>query len=225
MPPHRPKLKICGLRLEDQAAAVAALGVEAIGVIAVPSSPRWLEPERRPSLFEAAASVNPHCRGVLVVADPADADLELLRPVHGHRVVQLHGRETPERCGELRQQLGCAIWKALRIRDASDLQAASAYAPVVDALLLDAWVPGKLGGSGLRLPLEWLAGFDPGAPWWVAGGLAPETVEEVLTVVRPDGLDASSALERAPGDKDIARVKAMVDAVRGKTAMRISPQL
>jgi phosphoribosylanthranilate isomerase len=223
MPLPRPRLKICGIRLEDQAAAVAALGVDAIGVIAVPGSARWLEPERRPALFAAAASVNPRCRGVLVVADPADGELEVLRPAHGHQVVQLHGGETPRRCAELRRELGCAIWKALRIRSPRDLEDAGTYAAVVDAVLLDAWVPRQLGGSGRRLPLEWLAGFEPGVPWWLAGGLSPETVVEVLNVVRPYGLDASSALERSPGDKDIARVKAMLDAVRGTAMSPISP--
>jgi phosphoribosylanthranilate isomerase len=60
-------------------------------------------------------------------------------------------------------------------------------------------------------------------PWWLAGGLSPETVGEVLNLVHPDGLDASSALERSPGDKDIARVKAMLDAVRGTAMSPISP--
>ena len=134
---------------------MARLGVEAIGVIAVPGSPRWLDPAARPGLFAAVESARPGCLGVLVVADPSDDDLPLLGAGHGHRVLQLHGAESPERCAQLRHSLGpeIALWKALRIRSRDDLLLAEAYAPVVDALLLDAWVPDQLGGKGHRIPI------------------------------------------------------------------------
>lgn len=126
---------------------MAALGADAIGVIAVPQSPRWLEPQLRPALFAAVRGASSTCFGVLVVADPADGELDALGPAAGHQVLQLHGAETPQRCAELRQALGpdLKLWKALRIRSEADLAQAQAYAPVVDALLLDAWVPDQLG--------------------------------------------------------------------------------
>ena len=214
----RPWLKVCGLRDVDQAAAVAALGADAIGVIAVPSSPRWLEPVHRPELFGAVRRARPAALGVLVVADPADRDLPALGAAGGHQVVQLHGGETPERCRELRLALGSgiALWKALRIRDRADLQQAAAYSAVVDALLLDAWVPDQLGGTGHRIPTDWLEGFRPALPWWLAGGLSPERVPtalKALAAAPPDGLDVSSGVERAPGDKDLTRVEQLVAAV------------
>lgn len=208
------QLKICGLRDPAQAAAVAALGVQAIGVIAVPSSPRFVAEALRPELFAAISAENPACAGVLVVADPGEAELEALLPAGGHRIVQLHGRETPERCDALRRQLGCTLWKALRVRSAADLARAQAYAGHVDALLLDAWVPDQLGGTGHRIPLEWLEGWASPLPWWLAGGMAPERVASVLARVSPTGLDASSGVERAPADKDLDRVAALVAAVR-----------
>mgnify|MGYP006271619207 FL=1 len=215
---RRPWLKVCGLRQPSQAAAVAALGVDALGVIAVPSSPRWLEPEERPALFAAMRAANPACLGVLVVADPADAELEVLGAGRGHQVVQLHGGESVERVGELRAALGpeLQLWKALRIRSQADLQQASDYAAVVDALLLDAWLPDQLGGTGHRIPIEWLDGFQPPLPWWLAGGITPERLPaalQALAAAPPDGLDASSGVERAPGDKDLARVEQLVAAL------------
>jgi phosphoribosylanthranilate isomerase len=108
---------------------------------------------------------------------------------------------------------GVLWWKALRIRSARDLEAAAAYAQVVDALLLDAWVPDQLGGTGHRLPLEWLEGFRPPCPWWLAGGITPERVPGVLAAVRPDGLDASSGVEDGPGCKNLDRVAQLVAAV------------
>lgn len=90
-------------------------------------------------------------------------------------MLQLHGSESPERCRELRAALGpeIGLWKALRIRSADDLQRARSYAGVVEALLLDAWVADQLGGTGHRIPVEWLRDFRPPLPWWLAGGSAP----------------------------------------------------
>jgi phosphoribosylanthranilate isomerase len=191
------------------------LGVDAIGVIAVPSSPRFVPAAQRPELFAAMAGGGGDCFGVLVVADPSDDQLEELGAGRGHAVVQLHGNESLERCRELAQRLGVRLWKALRVRSPEDLEAAAAYAPVVEALLLDAWQPGQLGGTGHRIPIAWLEGFRPAFPWWLAGGVGPETVVELLGRLQPDGLDASSALEDRPGVKNLARVAALLAAVRG----------
>ena len=222
--PGPPLLKICGLRQENQAAAVAGLGVDALGVIAVPGSPRWLEPSRRPALFAAMRRANPRCRGVLVVADPSDADLDSLNPAQGgHDLVQLHGRESPRRCRQLAEQLGCPVWKALRISQPRDLEAVSSYAGEVEAVLLDAWVPDQLGGTGQRIPSEWLAGFRPPMPWWLAGGISPSNVAPLLGSLQPDGIDASSSVERAPGLKDLQLVSLLVERVKGAAQGDVAP--
>jgi phosphoribosylanthranilate isomerase len=157
---------------------------------------------------------------VLVVADPCDAQLEELSESHGHAVVQLHGDESVDRCRELRGKLGVLLWKALRIRGSQDLQRAATYAGVVDAVLLDAWVPGQLGGTGRRIPTDWLDGFALPVPWWLAGGVGPETVPALLARLRPDGLDASSAVEDRPGVKNLERVAELVAVVRASAAGR-----
>jgi phosphoribosylanthranilate isomerase len=206
-------LKICGLRQPDQAAAIAGMGVAAIGVIAVESSPRFVPPERRAELFLAAKTARPACLGVLVVADPQAADLDWLGSGRGHDILQLHGQESAERCRELRQSLGVKVWKALRLRDRSDLNRAADYAHHVDGLLLDAWAADQLGGTGQRLPLAWLQGFKSEVPWWLAGGITSDALPEILAKVRPDGLDVSSAVEKSPGDKDLEGVAKLVRAV------------
>ena len=194
-----PLLKICGLRDPAQAAAVAQLGVDAIGVIGVPGSPRFLEAEQRPALFAAMRAAAPGCRGVLVVADPLEQQWPQLELGQGHAVVQLHGSETPQLCGQLRSRLGCEIWKALRIRRPEDLQRAVDYAPVVDALLLDAWVPDQLGGTGHRIPIEWLQGFTPVLPWWLAGGIRADRVPGLLNQLCPPALMPPAAWSAAQG--------------------------
>ena len=210
-----PLLKICGLRQPEQAAAVAALGVDAIGVIGVARSPRFVEPSARPALWQQVAQANPRCRGVLVVCDPEDSALEQLQADQGHRVVQLHGDESPQRCRQLREQLpGLSLWKALRIRTPAELEQAHSYSDCVDALLLDAWVAGQGGGTGQRLPLAWLTTFEPALPWWLAGGIRAATAAEALAQLSPHGLDASSGVERSPGDKDLQQVQELLAVVR-----------
>ena len=216
-PVYRPALKICGLRQPTQARAIAALGVEAIGVIGVPTSPRHVPPGERPPLFAAVAETAPHCLGVLVVADPGEDELPWLEAGRGHQVLQLHGRESPEHCEALRHRLGVSIWKALRIRGPRDLDRAQAYAGSVDAVLLDAWVPDQLGGTGQRLPLEWLQGFRPPLAWWLAGGITPDNAVSILSGLepRPHGLDVSSGVENAPADKNLAQVQRLLRALSG----------
>jgi len=204
-----PRLKICGLRHLDQALAIAALGASAIGVIGVRSSPRYLDPTGRCSLFQGLEAAFPACRRVLVVADPGEREAAELEPRQGHDVLQLHGEESPQRCAELKASLGLEIWKALRIRSPEDLQRAAAYERCVDALLLDAWTADQLGGTGRRLPLEWLEGFGVAVPWWLAGGVTSEGVPEILKGLQPDGLDVSSGVENAPGEKNLERVRAL----------------
>lgn len=208
--PTSPLLKICGLRQPVQAAEVAALGVDAIGVIAVASSPRYLAAQDRPGLFAAVQAAAPTCQRVLVVADPGAEQLPELDPARGHQVIQLHGEESPHTCRRLRQQLGCQVWKALRLRSPGDLQRAEAYADAVDALLLDAWVPDQLGGTGHAVPLKWLQGWQAPLPWWLAGGVRADRVAALLQRVQPTGLDISSGVERSPGDKDLERVRELL---------------
>lgn len=212
-------LKICGLRDPDQAAQVAAVGVAAIGVIAVPSSPRFVPLPERPALWQAISRVAPHTERVLVVADPDMPTIGAIAADPGVSVVQLHGQESPAQCLALKQQLQRPIWKALRIRQPQDLELAERYADAVDALLLDAWVPDQLGGSGARIPIEWLSGFAPSRPWWLAGGVSADRVEGIVEQLRPFGLDASSSVERAPADKDLSKVRALAAAVRQHTPL------
>lgn len=187
--------------------------MDAIGVIAVPSSPRFLAPERRQALFDAITVSRPSCLRVLVVANPTDEELTELTRERGHQVLQLHGSESTERCGQLRGQFGGQLWKAVRIRTPADLERARSYEPVVDALLVDAWAPDQLGGTGHSIPTDWLSNFKPSKPWWLAGGIHPGNLGSILEQVQPNGIDCSSGVESAPGEKDLSRVRMMVQGL------------
>ncbi|MGC6482140.1 MAG: phosphoribosylanthranilate isomerase [Synechococcus sp.] len=217
-------VKICGLTSVDQAGAVAALGAGAIGVIGVAGSPRFVAERHRRHLFTHLQQHHPRVERVWVVADLEDAELNAALSGQGApSVIQLHGHETPERCINLRQRHPqTRWWKALRVRQPQDLDCLQRYEACVDALLLDAWNAEQLGGTGHRLDLRWLQQLEtllpPAMPWWLAGGISAEWIPEVLSQVHPNGLDASSRLEVAPGVKDLTKVRDLIQATAHNSA-------
>lgn len=215
-PRPTPDLKICGITDPEQAHAIAQMGVQAIGVIGVPATPRFVEPAQRRALFQLLEEQHPKLHRVWVVADSDDAALEeALNGAGQPSVVQLHGSESDERCQRLKQVYPRQQWwKALRVREPEDLKQLEQYAPYVDALLLDAWSADQLGGTGNRIPLDWIRETELTVPWWLAGGVSAEWVPELLSRVTPQGLDASSRLEERPGWKNLDKVQALVEAVK-----------
>ena len=214
-PRHQPAIKICGLKDLDQATAIASMGVNAIGVIGVEGTPRHLTEHLRREMFLNLATTHPCMKRVWVVADLEDGDLDTALAGEGvPSVVQLHGSESPERCRQLKQRHPqVQWWKALRLRQSEDLERLRPFSDAADALLLDAWTPSQLGGTGHRLPLEWLRDQTITGPWWLAGGISAEWVPTVLEHLSPNGLDASSRLEIRPGWKDLRKVRDLVEAV------------
>ncbi|MED5383687.1 MAG: phosphoribosylanthranilate isomerase [Cyanobacteriota bacterium] len=212
----RPAVKICGLTDPEQALSIATIGADAIGVIGVPGTPRFVAEPLRRNLFKTLEQNADDVQRVWVVADLADDSLDAALGGDGTpTVVQLHGGESPERCLALKQRYPQVDWwKALRLRSSKDLHSLERYAPSVDALLLDAWSPDQLGGTGHRLSLDGLGAIRLDLPWWLAGGISAEWIPELLSRVNPDGLDASSRLEDSPGRKNLQKVKDLIDAVQ-----------
>ena len=212
----KPAVKICGLTDPEQALSIATIGADAIGVIGVPGTPRFVAEPLRRNLFKTLEQNADDVQRVWVVADLADDSLDAALGGDGTpTVVQLHGGESPERCQILKQRYPQVDWwKALRLRSSKDLHSLERYAQSVDALLLDAWSPDQLGGTGHRLSLDGLGAIRLDLPWWLAGGISAEWIPELLSRVNPDGLDASSRLEDSPGRKNLQKVKDLIDAVR-----------
>lgn len=213
-------LKICGLTDSTQACAIASMGVQAIGVIGVPGTPRCVSSKKRREIYARLTSQS-NVERVWVAADPADNELDDVLSGQGTpSVVQLHGQESEARCAELRaKHPSIRWWKALRLRDDADLEAIHRYTHQVDALLIDAWSSKQLGGTGNQLNPIWLDRVQThlagGAPWWLAGGICAEWVPK-LDRVHPFGLDASSRLEISPGVKDLERVRALVQSLEDR---------
>ena len=206
------RVKICGITKPEQGQAIAQLGATALGFICVEASPRYVTPLQIQAVVEQ----------LLVPVDRigvfADASVEEISQVVAQThlsAVQLHGNESPEFCEKLRQSLPkVEILKALRVRTQECLNQAVRYTRCVDTLLLDAYHPQLLGGTGKTLNWETLRQFRPSCPWFLAGGLTPDNVLEALKGLQPSGIDLSSGVERRPGDKDLDKVAQLFEKVR-----------
>ncbi len=200
------RVKICGITKPEQGVAIADLGATALGFICVPTSPRYVTDLQIQQVVQGLEGMPVDLIGVFANTT-SDIICQAVK-VGGLTGVQLHGAESLEFCDRLRQQLpaGVEILKAIRVKAATDLEQARDYLPVVDTLLLDAYHPGLLGGTGQTLDWNLLQQFNPGCPWLLAGGLTPENIQAAIAQVKPPGIDLSSGVERSPGDKDLAKV-------------------
>ncbi len=207
------EVKICGLTRAVDAELADAAGAAYLGVIFA-GGPR----ERTPAEARATLSGR-RARKVGVFATQSDAEIGDIASVVGLDVVQVHGASDPERIRALRAATGLEIWAVVRTPDGVLGDDAEALADAADALVVDALVSGRLGGTGVAVPWgslgESLDAMEPGHRIVLAGGLTPENVTEAISYVSPMVVDVSSGVESAPGIKDHARLRAFVAAVRG----------
>jgi phosphoribosylanthranilate isomerase len=198
------RVKICGITQPQQSIAIASLGATALGFICVPSSPRYVTIAQ---IQAALAPLPPNIDKIGVFANTTISEICQVVQESGLTGVQLHGDETPEFCYQLRQSLSqVEIIKALRVRSLEHLQTTTNYTDYVDTLLLDAYHPQQLGGTGQTLDWQMLERFSPSLPWFLAGGLTPDNILTALSQITPNGIDLSSGVEHSPGNKDLDQV-------------------
>ena len=198
------RVKICGIKQPDQGKAIAIAGATALGFICVPNTPRYVTKQQIRAVVEQLPK---QIDQIGVFANSSVEEICQIVEFAGLTGVQLHGDESPEFCHQLRSMLpGIEIIKALRIKNSQALEQVEIYFSSVDTLLLDAYNPQMLGGTGATLDWKTLQQFQPGCPWLLAGGLTPDNVLDALKQVNPNGIDLSSGVERAPGDKDLDKV-------------------
>lgn len=199
------RLKICGLTDLSQAKAIATLGATDLGFICVPSSPRYIKAGEIGNIVE---NLPKQLKKIGVFANAEVGEIAGVMATTHLTGMQLHGDESPEFCQHLKTLLpDVELIKALRIRDPETLAQAKLYQDHVDILLLDAYHPQMLGGTGVTINWQLLAEFQPSVPWFLAGGLTPDNVVQAVESLKPAGIDVSSGVERSPGDKDLDKVK------------------
>ncbi len=209
-------IKICGLTKTSQARSIAELKINAIGVIGVKDSPRFVSEEDCIRIFNEVEKVSSGIEKVLVIANKKLEEVKCInKRSTPPSVIQLHGNESVDYCHKLKNEFPTIkLWKAFRLKSIKDLENISHYEKNVDAILLDAWDEKSLGGTGNRIPIELLINKTFKAPWILAGGISSEIIPEIFSKLKPDGIDASSRLEISPGIKDIKKVESLVRKIR-----------
>lgn len=201
-------VKICGITNVDDAKAAAARGADAIGFVFWPSSPRFIEPDVARSIV---AMLPPSIAAVGVFVNQPSAHINDVAARVGLRAVQLHGDESEAFAGEISRP----VIKAIALKAGSEADVARW--PKRITLLLDVHDPVRRGGTGTKVDWSMAGELARHRRVILAGGLNPENVVEAITRVRPYGIDVSSGVERAPGQKDHERLAALFEAVQVST--------
>jgi phosphoribosylanthranilate isomerase len=207
-------VKICGLSTPDALDAALDAGADMVGFVFFPPSPRHLS-------FDAARPLGKRVRGrAQKVALTVDADEEFITAVVEALqpdMLQLHGVESTGRVEALRLIFGLPVMKALPIAVKGDLDRIPPYAAVADRILFDARAPREATRpGGLGQPFDWhvLENLDPGLPFMLSGGLDAGNVGEALRITRARAVDVSSGVERAPGVKDVDKIREFIRVAR-----------
>lgn len=207
-------IKICGLKTEGAVDAALAGGATHIGFIFFPKSPRYVEPEIAGTLRELARG---RAKAVAVTVDADDGFLGRIVSAMKPDMLQLQGKETPERAAELRQRYGIPVMKALSISAAADLDRIQPFLGIAERFLFDAKPPSGSqlpGGNGVSFDWRLLSGLDKSVDYMLAGGLNAGNVGDALRLADPPGVDISSGVESAPGVKDVRLIEGFFQAIR-----------
>jgi phosphoribosylanthranilate isomerase len=206
-------VKICGIRTLPILETAIDAGADMVGFMHFPRSPRHVDIDTLGSLISAARG---RAETAVVLVNP-DNTLVAQVAALGPDWLQLHGPESPRRVEAIRAEAGLTVIKALPIGGAEDVAAVAGYADIADRLLLDAKPPKQAerpGGHGIVFDWTLLGALDPGVSFMLSGGLTPDNVGEAVRTVRPFGVDVSSGVETAPGEKDAGLVRAFIAAAR-----------
>jgi len=207
-------VKICGLATVDDVRACADAGANYMGLVFFEKSPRNIT---IPAARELALAAPLGLAKVALVVNPSDAELDAITGTVPLDMLQLHGRETPERVAEVKARYGLPVMKAVGIADWDDLPKLESYFGVADQILVDAKPPkgGELpGGNGLSFDWRLIAGRRWPCPWMLAGGLTSENVAEAVKMTGAKQVDVSSGVEDAPGQKNAKLIQKFVQSSR-----------
>lgn len=207
------KIKTCGLKSPEIVAHSVKNGADQIGFIFFEKSPRHV------SVTQAAKAAEPARSKAEIVAVTVDADdtyldeiSEILKP----DVMQLHGKESPDRVLAVKERYKLPVMKAFSIRIADDIGKIAPYKGIADLVLLDAKAPAGSelpGGNGISFDWDLLKELDPKIEFMLSGGLNSDNVCAAIKATRAMGLDVSSGIESHPGHKDKNLIDSFFQAI------------
>ena len=205
------KIKICGLRREEDALFAADAGADFLGFIFVPSTPRFVEPERVRDIAVQLRERETRPRLVGVFRDASAEYIHEVASVAGIDFAQLHGSESDATI----RDLGIPAIKTFRVGehlpDTSQHDSAA-------WILFDTYEERRVGGTGRRFDWSLLAGYPRTKPFLLAGGITPENVGAAISAVRPDAIDVSSGVESEVGVKDHSKIERLIFRIRREGA-------
>jgi phosphoribosylanthranilate isomerase len=216
-------IKICGLKTPEALDVALEAGADLVGFVFFAPSPRHVGTEAARAL---GARVRGRAQKVALSVDAGDdelaASIEALKP----DLLQLHGKETPERVVMVRARFGLPVMKALPIAERADLTAIRRYDAVADRLIFDARAEleaTRPGGLGKRFDWRLLENVETRVPFMLSGGLDALNVVEALRITAAPAVDVSSGVERAPGEKDPDKIRAFIAAARAGATKAAAP--
>jgi phosphoribosylanthranilate isomerase len=204
------KIKICGLTREEDALEAARLGADFLGLIFVPASPRFVEPERAAAIVARVRAAGHAAKFVGVFHEASVDYMREIASLVGLDLFQLHGSESDD---EIRD-LGTPVIKTLRV---GDTLPDTHSTPSAAWLLFDTYDERRVGGTGRRFDWSLLAIYERNKPFFLSGGLNADNVVAAITLVRPDAIDVSSGVEAdEPGVKDHEKMAKLFERVRAR---------
>jgi phosphoribosylanthranilate isomerase len=213
-----PATKICGVSTPEAVRATVEGGAAFLGFMFFARSPRNIAPDAANRLAPPARAAG--VKIVAVTVDPSNNEIDAIMTGLAPDLIQLHGKEPPARVREIAQRAGSGIIKVIAVAEASDVDAARTYEPLVEHLMFETRPPkdaDRPGGLGVTFDWTLLKGRRFERPWFLAGGLNPWNVADAVAASGAPILDVSSGVERGPGLKDPALIQAFLDAARRVT--------
>ncbi|HMG73366.1 MAG TPA: phosphoribosylanthranilate isomerase [Pyrinomonadaceae bacterium] len=210
-------IKICGITSLDDARAAIEAGADMLGFNFYRPSPRFIEPAEARKIIESLQSTTdaqPITTVGVFVNEVSPGSLMRIVEESGVTAVQLHGEESIEFCQRLKLLLnGKSLIKVLRVIGRFTPTETEGYD--ADAIMLDSFHSEMRGGTGHVFDWSIARSVRELVPLlFLAGGLSPTNVAQAIAQVKPYAVDACSSLESTPGQKDAARMRAFVQAVR-----------
>jgi phosphoribosylanthranilate isomerase len=216
-------IKICGLKTPEALDVTLAAGADLVGFVFFPPSPRHVG-------FEVARALGERVQGraqkVALSVDASDEELAASIAALKPDLLQFHGAETPDRVATVRARFGLPVMKALPIAERADLSSIGLYEKVADRLIFDARAARdatRPGGLGRRFDWRLLENVATGVPFMLSGGLDVGNVAEALRITAAPGVDVSSGVEHAPGEKDAEKIRLFIGAAREAAAKFAAP--
>ena len=202
--PRRTRVKFCGMTRPQDVEAAVQLGVDAVGLILVPGTPRFIDV---PQAAIIRRRLPPFVQAVALFRNAPAGDVDRAIGELQPDLLQFHGEETPEFC----ERFDWPYLRAVPMMQGADLADWERRFAGATALLLDAHGTGEQGGSGRTF--DWTA-IRASRPFVLAGGLTSDNVGAAVRTARPYAVDVSSGVEQSPGVKDVAKMRRFIEEVR-----------